>query len=143
VRREIAREFNAKRRSFFFRALDGNFTAVIAYYGLHNREAKSRAMLLGRVIRSEQALAFFRGQTGAGIGDRKLNVIAEGGGADGQLSTLRHGVDGVEHQILQCALQQVGIGRNFGQRIGQLGAQLDLIFLFLVISQLRMKNAQH
>src|SRR5450631_1355970 len=106
----FARQFDPKNGSFFFRARDANFTAVITYHRLHNRQPESRAMLLSRVIRSEQASALFLGQTGAGIGDRNFNVIAESRGANHQLSALRHGIDRVEHQVLQRAMQQIGIG---------------------------------
>src|SRR5216684_4120907 len=101
----LTRYFDPERGSFFFRAFDGNLAAVIAHYRLHNRQPETRAMLLGRVIRSEQAAAFFLGQTGAGIGDRDFNSIAQSRGANRQLSALGHGVDRVEHQVLERAMQ--------------------------------------
>ncbi len=83
---------------------------MIAYHRLHDRQAKSGAVLLGCVVRSEQAAAFFLSQAGTGIGDRNFNPIAYSVGANRQLSTMRHGVDRVEDEVLQGAMEQIRIG---------------------------------
>ena len=42
---------------------------MIADYGLHDSQAQSCTVLLGGVVRSEETLALFLGEPGAGVGD--------------------------------------------------------------------------
>ena len=133
--RRHARQFDPKRRSFLFGALDGDFPAVVADHRLHDRQSEAGSVLLGRVIRSEEPRALFRRQAGAGIGDRDGHAIGEAGvsqlgGAEREFSTLWHGIDGVKHEVGQRSMQQIGVGLDFAQVGGKFGAHSDAtIFL--------------
>src|SRR5208283_521063 len=68
--RRVARQLNPKRGSLFLSAFDRYFPTVVAYHRLRDRQSKPGAVLLGRVIRSEQPRAFFRRQAGTSVGNR-------------------------------------------------------------------------
>ena len=72
---------------------------MVSHDRLHDRQAKARTVLLGRVVRREQTLAFLRRQPFTGIGYAQLDVLAPWLGGDRQGSTAGHGVHRVEHEI--------------------------------------------
>src|SRR6267378_4095934 len=134
----LARQLDAKRRALFFSAFDGNLSAVIAYHRLYYGETQPCAMLLGRVVRSEQARAFFLRQPRAGVGDRDFHFIAKQLRSDSNGSTLRQSVNCVEYQIRERAVQHIGIGGDGRQFRFEFCSDDDLSFLL----QLRMKHTQ-
>src|SRR5712672_1746589 len=89
----LARQLNTKRRPLFSSALDRDLPAVIAYYRLYYGETQPRAMLLSRVIRSEQAGTFFLRQARAAVGDREFNVVVVHSCLNCNRSTLRQGIN--------------------------------------------------
>ena len=89
---------------------------MIADDGLHDGQSQASAVLLGRVVGSEKATAFFLGEAGACVGDGKCNSVdgLGGLGTDRQVSALGHGVDGVEDEVLQGAMQEVRVSGYLG-----------------------------
>ena len=69
-------------------------------------KAQPRAVLLGRVVRREKPLALLRRQSAAGVGDFEFHVTVLVRRAQHQHSARRHRVHGVEHQVLNRAVQQ-------------------------------------
>ena len=112
---------------------------MVTYYRLYYGETEPRAMLLGRVIRSEQARAFFLRQPRTGVGDREFHFIAKQLRSDSNGSTLRHSVNCIEYQIRERAVQHIGIGGDGRQLRFEFCSDDDLSFLL----QLRMKHSQN
>src|SRR5579859_3823900 len=54
------RQLNLETGAAPFVAGDANRSVVVADYRLHDRQTQARSLLLGGVVRSEQARAFFR-----------------------------------------------------------------------------------
>src|SRR5256885_11124788 len=84
MRRCAILQFDPKRRAAPGLALDGYPPSMIADNGLHDGEAQPRAMLLGRVVRSEQALALFLGEARAAVGDFETHRAVQAGGSHGE-----------------------------------------------------------
>src|SRR5690349_2222729 len=68
------RQVNSKRGAAALFAGYGNVAVMVADYRLNDGKAQAGAHLLGRVIRSEEALAFLRSEAFAGIRDFDANV---------------------------------------------------------------------
>ena len=85
---------------------------MIADHRLRYRQPQPRAVLLGGVIRSEQALALFRRQSRAGIGQFKKRepIVSAGHGTESQCAALGHGVNRVQHKIFYHSTKQYRIG---------------------------------
>ena len=79
------RQFHYEGRTAARRAFDANSAIVIAYHRLHNGESQAGAMLLGGVVRREEALAFFGGHSRAGVGDAKLDRLVVTPGRDASM----------------------------------------------------------
>src|SRR5687767_8081284 len=87
------RQLDMEGRTAARRALDPDPAAVIRHDRLHDGEAKAGAMLLGRVIRCEQAVALLFGKALTGISDLDPHRAVRTPRADGELATGRHRVD--------------------------------------------------
>ena len=93
-------------------AFDGNAAAVIGDDGLHDREAKSRAVLFGSVVGRKNSFRFFGGESRSGVGDFERNSMLDGLGAQHQHAARRHGVHGVQDKVFDGAMKESGIGLN-------------------------------
>src|SRR5205823_14108838 len=93
-------------------ALDPDLARVIRDDRLDDREAEPGPVLLGRVVRSEQALALFGGQPVAAIADVEPHAAFRLLRSDRQLAARGHRVDRVEQEVLDGTLQLIGIGAN-------------------------------
>src|SRR3989454_10266255 len=101
------RKLDPKRAAAAGLALDRDLAAMIAHHRLHDGEAQPGSVLLGGVVRSEQALALLLRQARPGIGD--LEQGAPGGAValrrpDGERAARGHGVERVQHQVLHGAM---------------------------------------
>src|SRR5208283_5250897 len=103
--------------SFFAGDRDG--AMVIADDGLNDGEAEAGALQLGGVVRREDARALFRREPLAGIRDFDADSIATVGGAEAESAAGGHGVQGIQNEILEGAMQQIGIGIDFRQRFAE------------------------
>ncbi len=79
---------------------------MVADHRLHNGQSQPSAVLLGGVVRREQPVTFFRREPGAGVGKLENGELMIQLGAEGQLAALGHGINRIEHQILNHAAQQ-------------------------------------
>ncbi len=100
--------------SFF--AGDGNGAVMIADDGLDDGEAETGALQLGGVVGREEARALFRREALAGVGDFDANRVAAVGSAKAESAAGGHGVQSIQDEILEGAMEQVGIGIDFRQR---------------------------
>ena len=73
-------------------------------------------MLLRRVVRREQSRPLLLGQSFAGVGHFDVNGAIDAARADGERPAGRHGVDGVQQEVLHRAAQLLGVGANRLQR---------------------------
>src|SRR5712692_240090 len=80
--------------------------------GLHNRQAQAGAVLFGRVVRREQALALLVSEPFSGIGDVQVHTAARTSRPDGELAALRHGVDRIQQEVLQRASELFAVGTD-------------------------------
>src|SRR4051812_3520101 len=99
---------------------------MVAYDRLHNRETEAGAMLLAGVVGRENARALFGSEASAGIGDLYSDAIRLSVRAQGDHSTVWHGIHGVENEVGEDAMQQVGIGVDLRKRIVEFEARIDL-----------------
>ena len=77
-------------------------------------------MLLGGVVRSEQASALLFGQALACIGDRQAHVPVLARARNSQHSAVRHGVDCIQDQIPDRTPQLFSVGLNLQLAFGEL-----------------------
>src|SRR5436309_12276548 len=110
MRRCAILQFDAECCAAAGLAGDGYPSSMIADYGLYDGEAQARAVLFGRVVRGEQALAFFPGEPGPGVGDLETDRAGRTRGTDREDAARRHGVERVQHQILERAMKLGRIG---------------------------------
>src|SRR5947208_10598828 len=93
------RKLDPKRAAPSGLAFDRNFATMIAHHRLHDGEAQPGPVLLGGVVRSEQALALFLCQARPGIGDFEKGASRRAvalRGPDGERAARGHGVERVQ-----------------------------------------------
>ena len=107
-------------------AFYGDGSGVVGDDGLNDGQAEAGAVFLGGVVGGEEALTFFGRHAGAGVRDADFNFAVEWFCGEGERSAVGHGVHGVEDEIAECAMKQLGIGvEGHG-----LGRELDVEFDF-------------
>src|SRR5579884_3131083 len=70
---QVSGQLDAKRCTTTRRAVHRDSSAVIAHHRLHDGQAEPGAVLLTRVIRSEQPFAFLGREAGAGVAHLQLD----------------------------------------------------------------------
>src|SRR2546429_9185879 len=113
-------ELNTKRRAVAGLAFDRDRSAMIADDRLHNRQAESCTVLLGRVVRSEETLTFLGREAGAGIGDFEPYRAVRMRSPDRENAARRHGVERVQRQVLERAMELRGVSLGRGQPVVKL-----------------------
>src|SRR6185437_11332663 len=101
-----------KRCAFVLPAAHADPSVVIAHDRLRYGQAQSGAVLLCRVIRGQDSVALFGCESLAGIRQFENRELVIAGSTEGKLAALGHGIDGVEHQVLNDAPEQHGIGAD-------------------------------
>src|SRR5579883_1298067 len=81
---------------------------MIAYHGLHDGEAEAGALLFGGVVRREEARAFLGRQPLAGVAHFDAHVAFAFGAAERECAARGHGVQSIEDEILESAVQRSG-----------------------------------
>ena len=81
---------------------------------------------LGREERVEDLVANARGNAHAGVRDGDLHAAVGGGRPKRELAAGRHGVERIEDHVGQALAQLGRIAGDPGQRIGQIGGDLDV-----------------
>ena len=109
-------EIDAESGAAAFFAGDGDGSVMIADDGLNDGEAEARALQLGGVVGSEEARALFGSEAFAGVGNLDANGIVAVGSAKSESAAGRHGIQSIQHQVLESAMEQVGIRINFRER---------------------------
>src|ERR1700736_4935558 len=119
MRRCAILQFDPKSRAFAGLAFPRNPPSMIADNGLHDRQAQAGAVLLGGVVRRKQALALLPGEAGAGVGKFEHDCGIGVTGSQGEEAASGHGVERVQHQILQYAMELRGVGLDTGKSFGE------------------------
>src|SRR5262245_57997124 len=129
-----------KRSPEILGAAYADSSLVIAYHGLHDGQPQAGAVLLGRVVGSEQASAFFLGQSAPGIGKLKYGELVIEVGTKDQPPAFGHSVNGIEHQVLDHAAQQRRICVD-PRDVAQLHLRLDAGGALLELSLKELDHA--
>src|SRR5712692_8873293 len=119
------RKLDAEGGSAARLALYRDGAAMIAHHGLNNGQAQAGAVLFSCVVGRKQPVAFFFRQALAGVGyfeNHRAIVLPR---PDAQFAAIRHGVHGVQHQVLQRALDLFGISLNRGQARVELDLRMN------------------
>ena len=116
-------KLDAKRGAPAFLAGHGNGSVVIADHGLNDRQAQTRPHLFCRVIRGEQAGAFFRSQAFA-----RVVKEAQTPAAIVNLSSAA-GIRGVPNRLPYSASKYgvVGITQTMALELGPLGIRVNAV----------------
>ena len=91
----------------------GDGAVMVTDYGLHDRQAEAGALLLGGVVGSEEAGTFFWSEAFTGVAHFDANGVRVVGGAKSECATSGHGIEGVEHEILESTVEKIGVGVDF------------------------------
>src|SRR5580704_919692 len=89
---------------------------MVTDYGLHDRQAEAGALLLGGVVGSEEAGTFFWSEAFTRVAHFDANGVRVVGGAKSECATSGHGIEGVEHEILESTVEKIRVGVDFRQR---------------------------
>src|SRR5690348_9026041 len=115
ARRRLHRQEDMERGSDSRLALNGDAAAMVAYYGLRDGEAEAGSVLFGGVIRREEATAFLRRESSAGIGNFEMYAAVLWSSSQHENAASGHRIHRVHHQILERALEQARIRFDHGQ----------------------------
>src|SRR6185437_9580950 len=91
------RQLHMESRPLILATAYADAAVMIADNGLRYRQSEPRSMLLTGVIRREDALALFRSEPFAGICEFKDGKLVIFGRAEGELTAIRHGINGVQN----------------------------------------------
>src|SRR6185312_4657478 len=119
------RQLHMESRPLVLAAAYADAAMMIADNGLRYCQSQPRSMLLAGVIRREDALALLWSEPFAGICEFKDGKLVILGRAEGELTAIRHGINGVQHQILHDPSQQHRIGAD-GRYLSKLHVRLNL-----------------
>ena len=76
---------------------------------LHNGQTQTGSLLLGRVIRREKPRAFFWSESFAGVRHLDANAGLNFRSAKRECTARGHRIQRIQHQILKCLVQQIGV----------------------------------
>ncbi len=101
-----------------------------------DRKTQTRATVFRRVERVECMLESFGGQSGAFVLDDDPDSVTIEMKEDADLSTLRHGLNPVDHQIKNCLSQALLVGFNRGNGVVRANFNHDALICRLLSYQI-------
>lgn len=126
-------QMDGKGASLPHLALNLDFAVMALYDAVGHSQTQANPLGLGGEKGCEQLVQVLRSNTDPGILNAYLDLpILAQRSADGELSAVRHCLDGIDHQVYEHLLDLTGICHDGWQRWGFLPCDFNMVHLRLV-----------